>query len=119
MIFASRQPRLIVIAAVNSYQLFHLVVVRRQVFVANRPRNLPAITRGLSQVQIGVPESDATPHVGLPAAAPNADELEILSVGPGVRRSSLVHVEVRRPLTLRQSLPPFPGFDVRPELRAL
>ena len=54
VILAARQPIRVVGSAVDTYELFHAVVIRREVFVANRPGNLPTVTLGFGKVEIGV-----------------------------------------------------------------
>ena len=70
MIAAAGQRILIVVAAANADQLIHLVVIRRHVFVADRPGNFPAVALGRGEIEIGVAQRHAAPHVGL-AAAPH------------------------------------------------
>ena len=61
---------LIVIAAADTDQLIDLIVVGRNVFVADGPRNLPAIAFRAGEIEIGVAQADAAPDVGFAAAIP-------------------------------------------------
>src|SRR3954451_21147947 len=96
MIAAARQRVLIVVAAADADQLVDFVVVRRNILVANGPRDFPAIAFGAGEVQVGVAERDAAPDVRLAATAPNPDEVEGLP-GRSLKRSGLqIDVELRR-----------------------
>ena len=73
---AARQRIRIVGAPAHADQLFDLIVVRRDLRVRDRPRNLPAVAIGGCQVDLRVAEADAPPHVGLAAVSPHAGQLE-------------------------------------------
>ena len=79
MILAARQRILIVVAAAHADQLIDLVVVRRDVLVADGPRDLPAVAFGPVEIEIGVAQRDAAPDVGFAAAAPDAIQVERLA----------------------------------------
>ena len=106
-------------AAADANQLFDPVVVRRDVGVSDRPRDLPAVALGPLEVHLGVAEADATPDVGLAAVTPDTNELE----GPiGGREIGLlldVEKELRRLLPAGGALTRFPWLNVGPELRAV
>ena len=109
----------IVGAAADANQLLDLVVVRRHVRVADRPGDLPAVFRGALEVEIGVAQAHAAPHVGLPAVPPDPNQLERLVGRREIRLLLRVEEELRRLLALRGALAPLPGLHVRPERAAI
>src|SRR5208283_3129490 len=68
---AARQPGIVVWASANPHELIHLVVIRRQVPIADGPRDSPTIALRFGQVEIGITERHAAPYVGFPSPAPN------------------------------------------------
>ena len=78
MIAAAGQRILIVIAAADADQLIDFVVVRRDVLVADRPRDLPAVALRAREIEIGVAQRNAAPDIRLAAAAPHARQVERL-----------------------------------------
>ena len=113
----------IVVAAADADQLLDLVVVGRDVGVGDRPGDLPAVLRRALEVEIGQPEADAAPDVGLAAVAPHPVEVEVLAVRRGVRLLLRVEEEGRRRLAAGPALARLPRAHVGPvggaiELRA-
>ena len=116
---APRQRVGIVGAAADADQLFDLVVVRRDVRVADRPRDLPSVVRRALEVEIGVAEAHAAPDVRLAAMTPDANQLERLVGRRQVRLLLRVEEELRRLLALGRALAPLPRLHVRPERAAI
>src|SRR5579864_2447770 len=110
---------LIVVAATDTDQLVYLVVIRGDVFVADGPGDLPAVAIGIGEIDIGIAQGDASPHVRLSAASPHADHVEGLILERGVRLLPGVQIKLRRTLAEFELVLHFPGFDVAPEFGAI
>ena len=63
----------VVVAAADADQLIDLVVVRREVAVVDRPRDVPAVAFACAEVHLAVAQADASPDVGLAAVAPRRE----------------------------------------------
>src|SRR5207247_1822469 len=118
-VLASRQYLRIVGAAADADHLLDLVVVGGHVRVGDRPGDLPAVSLGGLEGHLGVAEADPSPHVGLAAVAPDADELEGLAFRSEVGLLLGVEEELGRVVALRQAYPRLPRPDVGPERRAV
>src|SRR5215475_3517189 len=99
MITAAGQRILVVIAAAHADQLIHFVVIRSNVFVSNRPRNLPSIALRARKIEVGIAQRHSSPDVSLAATAPHPNQIEGLSGWSAERSSLQVHVELRRALS--------------------
>src|SRR5690242_16277957 len=78
-IAAAGKRFLIIIAAADADQLIDLIVVGRDVFVADGPWNLPAVALGSGEIEIAVAQGYTAPDVGFTAASPDAGESEVLA----------------------------------------
>ena len=119
VIFAPRQRLLVVVAAADANQLIDLVVVRRDVRVAKRPRRFPAVFRGALEIEVAVAQADAAPDVGLAAVAPHSPQLEGTPLGADHRLLLLRQQELLGPLAARAPRPRLVRRHVGPELRAI
>ena len=116
-VLAARQRVVVVVAAADPDQLIDLVVVRRDVAVVDRPRDVPAVTLTGTEIQLAVAQADASPDVGLAAEAPHPDQLEVAVLGCQPGLFLRVEHERRRLLAARATRPRVPRRHVRPELR--
>src|SRR5262249_1886526 len=116
---APGQGLAVVVPAAHADELVHLVVVGSDVLVRDRPGDLPAVLLRALEVEVGVAEAHAAPHVRLAAVSPDADELEVASVRREVRLLIRVEEERWRLLAAGLTLAGLPGGHVRPVLRAV
>jgi hypothetical protein len=116
---APRQRVVVIVAATHADQLIDLVVVGRHVGVVDGPGDVPAIDLAGPEVHLRVAQADASPHVGLAADAPHANQLEVLIGGREIGLFLRVEEELIRQLTARPTLARFGSAHVRPVLRAI
>ena len=109
----------VIVSATHADELVHLVVVGRDVLVADGPGNLPAVAFRSRELEVAIAQADAAPDVGLAAEAPDPPQVE----GPALRREDrlllLAEEEVRRRLAAPPALPLLVRQDVRPVLRSI
>ena len=116
MVAAAGQRVLVVVAAAHADELIDFVVIRSQVLIADRPGDLPSVAIRAGEIEIGVAQGNAAPNVGLPAAAPDAHQVEGLSRRSAIGSGLQVDVELRRLLARGKFLGDLPRLDVTPEL---
>src|SRR5215471_11001270 len=117
MELAARQHIQVLVATVDADQLIHFVVIRLNVFVFEWPGE--AISVVDFEINVGIAQADAPPDIGLPAKAPDTDQIERL---PGWRNDRLfltAQIKLRRPLALLTARARFVGQDVSPEGRTV
>ena len=119
VIAAAGQRVRVVVAAGDADELLHPVVVRRDVRVADWPRDVPAVPLRAGEVEVGHPQADPPPDVGLAAPSPGAVELERPAFRRQVRLLARVEPELLRPVALLQTPVRLEGQHVRPRQAAV
>ena len=116
---AAGQRVRVVVAAGHSDKLLHPVVIRRDVGIADGPRDVPAVARRTGEVEIRHAQADPAPDVGLAAPAPGAPEVE-RPVGRGqIRLLSRAQPKLRRHIALPPAPVRFERQHMRPRLAAI
>ena len=116
---AARQHFRVVRAAADANQLLHLVVVRRDLRVLDRPGDLPAVTLGGLEIHLRIAEAHPAPDIRLAAVPPDARERERAALGRHVGLFVGIEKELWRLLAARRALLRLPGLHVGPELRSI
>ena len=119
VVFASRQDVRAIVPSAHADELLYFVVIRRDVGVADGPRNAPAVALRGAEIDIRHPQADAAPDVGLAADAPDAHEVERLALRGQIGLLGFIEKKGRRLLAVSQTLIRFEGYGVRPKLGAL
>src|SRR5215213_2532059 len=116
MILAARKHIGVVVSAANAYKLLYPVVVRSDIFIADGPGDLPSVSLGGFEIQIGISEAHPAPYIRLAACSPHPDEIERPVRGTHVRLLLRIQEEVRGALAFTNSLTVLIGKNVRPEI---
>ena len=119
VIAAAGQRIRVVVAAGDADELLDAVVVRGDVRVADRPRDVPAVPLRAGEVEVRHPQADAAPDVRLAAPAPGAVEVERPSCGRQVGLLARVEPELLRPVALLQPAVRLERQHVRPRQAAV